>query len=148
MSEVDPVSLKSFQKSQKQLLACSMGILGSVVSLIGPAHAEGSQNLYPNGATGSRANIEWRAASDGLYGGILTRRALFKVYVKAGETILLGSSAVGVGSGDILLYNPGQVTGPVGQENIPAPATAAVRDRKSTRLNSSHITPSRLPSSA
>ena len=120
------MSLKSFQKSQKQLLACSIGILGSIVGFATSAQAEGSQSLYPNGATGSRANIEWRAASDGLYGGILTRRALFKVYAKAGETILLGSSAVGVGSGDILLYNPGQVTGPVGQETIPAPATAAI----------------------
>ena len=32
--------------------------------------------------------------------------------------------------------------------NIPAVVDAAVRDRKSTRLNSSHITRSRMPSSA
>ena len=78
------------------LLAGSIGL----VSSIAPVRAEGSASLYPAGATGSRANIEWRVPADGLYGGILTRRSLFKV------------------------------------------------DRKSTRLYSSHLDLSRMPSSA
>jgi len=33
--------------------------------------------------------------------------------------LLVGSSAVGVGSGDVFIYNPGQVTGGIGTETIP-----------------------------
>ena len=100
---VKPIQVRSVQHSKKYLLAASITILGSILGLASSAHAEGSKDLYSSG-TGFRANIEWRAASDGRYGGILIRRSLFKVYAKEGETILLGSSAVGVGTGDILLY--------------------------------------------
>ena len=84
-----------------------------------PAQAEGSRTLYPSSAPAgsSRANLEWRTNT---YGGIVLRRTLLKVYANAGENILLGSSAVGVGSGDIFVYKPGQVTGSVGSENVPA----------------------------
>ena len=116
--------LKPIGVLASSLLAGSIGL----VSSIAPVRAEGSVSLYPAGAAGSRANIEWRVPADGLYGGILTRRSLFKVYAQAGETILLGSSAVGVANGgttgDILVYAPGQVTGAVGSETIPAPASA------------------------
>lgn len=81
------------------------------------AQAEGSRSLYPAGATGNRTNIEWR--DDSLYGGLLKRRTLLRVYVNAGENILMGSSAVGTGLGDVLVYNPGRVTGAVGSEIIP-----------------------------
>ena len=83
-----------------------------------PAIAEGSRTLYPNSAPAgsSRANLEWRTNS---YGGIVLRRTLLKVYANKDEYILLGSSAVGVGSGDILVYNPGKVTGSIGSESIP-----------------------------
>ena len=79
-------------------------------------HAEGSRTLYPAGATGFRANIEWRTS---FYGNFLRRRSLLKVYAQTGEAILLGSSAVGVSNGDIQVYNPNTVTGPVGNEIIP-----------------------------
>ncbi|MEM8531905.1 MAG: hypothetical protein AAGF95_13750 [Chloroflexota bacterium] len=83
-------------------------------------NAEGSRNLYPEGATGSRANIEWRNST---YAGILFRRTLLKVYARAGEYILLGSSAVDVpdtpDNGDILIYDTDDVTGPVGEEELP-----------------------------
>jgi uncharacterized repeat protein (TIGR01451 family) len=81
------------------------------------ALAAGSANLWPNGAAGSRANTEWRTNSYG--GGLLTRRTLVKAFMQAGEQLMLGSSAIGQGSGDILVYNPGQVTGPIGSETIP-----------------------------
>jgi len=99
-------------------------LLGSLVSLLAlslgmrSAHAEGSRNMYPSSAPAgsSRANLEWR--SD-VYGGLVQRRTLLKVYANAGENILFGSSAVGVGKGDILVYNPGRVSGKIGNEFIP-----------------------------
>jgi len=96
----------------KHLCTLSLCIL---VSYIKPALAEGSRNLYPAGATGSRANLEWRTNS---YGGIVTRRTLLKVYANKGEYILLGSSAMGQGSGNILLYADSKVTGSIGSETI------------------------------
>lgn len=88
-----------------------------------PAAASGSANLWPNGASGNRANTEWRTGSYG--GGLLLRRTLVKAYMQAGEVLLIGSSAVGQGSSDILVYDPGLVTGPIGGEAVPAPASAS-----------------------
>ncbi len=82
------------------------------------ASAAGSQNLWPNGAPGNRANSEWRTSSYG--GGLLLRRTLLKAFLNAGEVLDLGSSAIGQGSSDILVWNPGLVTGPVGTENVSA----------------------------
>src|SRR5438309_10066760 len=82
------------------------------------SHAAGSQDLWPNGAAGNRANTEWRTNSYG--GGLLARRTLVKAFLNAGEVLLLGSSAIGQGSSDILVYNPGAVTGLIGGETIPA----------------------------
>ena len=85
-----------------------------------PAAAAGSRNLFPAAATGSRANLEWRTSTYG--GGLLKRRTLIHVFANAGEQILMGSTGVGVGEADILVFNPGAVTGPIGQEVIPAVA--------------------------
>ena len=123
---VKPVQVRSMQRYKNHLLAASITILSSILGVANSAHAEGSKDLHPSGAIGSRANIEWRVAGDGLYGGVLIRRSLFKVYARAGETILLGSSTVGVGTGDILLYRPGLVTGAIGAETVPAPASATL----------------------
>jgi len=82
------------------------------------ALAAGSQNLWPSGAPGSRANTEWRTSSYG--GGIVTRRTLIKVFMNAGEQVMLGSSAVGQGTSDILVWNPGLVFGAIGTENVSA----------------------------
>ena len=93
-----------------------MLILG-VFSLVGPPRVlgEGSANLEANG--GKRALTEWRTS---LYGNLLPRRTLFKVYAKAGEEIALGSSGVGVGAGDIVVWTPGQITAPL-TVALPAP---------------------------
>ena len=80
----------------------------------GGASAAGSQDLWPNGAAGSRANTEWRTSSYG--GGLLLRRTLLKVFLNTGEVLDLGSSAIGQGSSDIIVWNPGLVTGPIGTE--------------------------------
>src|SRR2546421_11725768 len=82
------------------------------------ASAAGSQNLWPNGAGGNRANTEWRTSSYG--GGLLLRRTLLKAFLNAGEVLDLGSSAIGQGSSDILVWNPGLVTGAIGNEDVSA----------------------------
>jgi uncharacterized repeat protein (TIGR01451 family) len=86
-----------------------------------PVMAAGSSNLWPSGASGSRANTEWRTGSYG--NGALTRRTLVKAYMTAGQVLMLGSSAIGQGASDVLVYNPGLVTGPIGTETIPAVAS-------------------------
>ena len=98
-----------------------MGFFAAAVTLAasGTALADGSGTLYPasatcttNSAGGScRANIEWRANSYGpAAGGPILRRTLFSLFAHVGEVIETGSSAVGVGAGDILVFNPGVVT--------------------------------------
>lgn len=84
-----------------------------------PAQAEGSRNLYPSGATGFRANLEWRTSKYGPSTPVdnsLLRRTLLQVYAKKDEYILLGSSSVGLDSADILIY--GSKTGRVGNETL------------------------------
>lgn len=97
-------------------LVCLGLVLGAAHMLAWQVMAEGSRTMYPAGIEGYRANIEWRTS---FYGTFLRRRSLFNLYAQAGEVILLGSSAVGVDRGDIRVYNPGRVTGPVGDESIP-----------------------------
>ena len=94
-----------------------------VVSEAQPAGAAGSRSLWPNGAAGSRANSEWRTSTYG--GGALVRRTLIKAFMNAGEVLLVGSTAIAQGTSDILVYNPGLVTGAVGAEAIPAPGSAS-----------------------
>ncbi|MBD2325647.1 SdrD B-like domain-containing protein [Alkalinema sp. FACHB-956] len=100
-----------------------VGALGGLLLLSGltaqPVVAEGSRTLYPATAPAAarRANLEWRTE---FVGGLIRRRSLMKVFAQKDEYILLGSTAVGVGLGDIVLYNPGLVTGNVGNETLPA----------------------------
>ncbi len=82
------------------------------------ALAAGSANLWPNPPAGNRANSEWRTDSYGA--GLLTRRTLIKAFMNAGEVVLLGSSAISQGTSDILVWNPGLVTGPIGSESVAA----------------------------
>jgi len=80
-------------------------LLGMLFLPLGIARvgAEGSVGLNIIGDTSRRPVIEWRTGTTaGLY-----RRTFFQVYANAGETISLGSSAMGVGSGDIALWVPG-----------------------------------------
>ncbi len=99
-------------------LAISLPLVVGVFALVALPHVlgEGSANLESNG--GERALTEWRTS---LYGNLLPRRTLFQVYAKAGEEIALGSSGVGVGSGDIVVWTPGQITAPL-TVALPAPA--------------------------
>ena len=99
----------------------ALALAGSAMTLLlsAPvAMAAGSPNLWPNGASGSRANTEWRTGSYG--NGALIRRTLIKAYMTSGQVLMLGSSAMGQGLSDIRVYNPNRVTGPIGTETIPA----------------------------
>jgi uncharacterized repeat protein (TIGR01451 family) len=76
----------------------------SIALLVGnygsaPAIAEGSKELVANG--GNRPYTEWRTNPTA---GIL-RRTVLKVYAQSGEVINLGSSAMGVGAGNIKLFS-------------------------------------------
>ncbi|MGI0486119.1 hypothetical protein ACN4EK_11825 [Pantanalinema rosaneae CENA516] len=111
-------------------LAGMATVILSTVGAIAPGQAEGSRSLFPN-PTGFRANLEWRT---GQY-NLLTRRTLLRVYARQGEVILLGSSAMGVNNGDILVFDPGVVPfTPVGQEVV-NPAAAAFQCSTQNALN-------------
>lgn len=120
------------------------GLGAALILLLGLAavpvglRAEGSGSLYPAGATGFRANLEWRTSTYG--GGLLKRRTLLKVYARAGEYIMLGSSAVDVPDepdrGDILVFVPGRIGGPIGQEIVPAQPDYSCRAHRAQTGNS------------
>ena len=112
--------LGNFQRWSNLIILLVFITIVSLGSFTWLVQASGSRSLYPNGTTGFRANLEWRTSK---YGGFLFRRTLLKVYAKAGEFILMGSSAISVtaagGFGDVQIYRPGRVTGNVGDETIP-----------------------------
>jgi uncharacterized repeat protein (TIGR01451 family) len=97
-------------------LAAALGVLAATAQ---PAFAAGSQDLWPNGAGGSRANTEWRTNSYG--GGLILRRTLIKAFLNAGQVLDVGSSAIGQGASDILVWNPNLVFGAIGAEDVSAP---------------------------
>ncbi len=123
-----------------------IAIASSIAFLAIPyiAYMEGTRLIYPAGddPDAFRANIEWRTS---FYGDdLLRRRTLLKVYAQEDEYILLGSSGVGVDgtpdNGDIRVFNPGLVTGPIGNETIPdTPSFSCVDQREATGENLGRI---------
>jgi hypothetical protein len=100
-----------------------------------PAHAEGSRTSHPGGAPGTRAWLEFiTGGPDSVTAGI-PRTSVIRVFARVGETIYLGSSAVGVGSGRIEYRNPFGVAATCGAAGLianrtqelagPAPLNAA-----------------------
>ncbi len=114
-------------------LAASLLSIGVLIASAVNVFADGSQNLYPAGATGFRANTEWRTNSYGA--GAITRRTLLHAYATSGEFLLVGSTAIGQGEADILIWNPGLVTGTPGNETIPATSSFSCAAQRAT----SHI---------
>lgn len=110
--------VKYIMRKFRFLLINFIAVVLSLVMFI-PVLAEGSRELYPNGGPGARANIEWRTNTYGP-SNLIARRTLFYAYMNAGETLSLGSSAVGVNNANILVYAPGAITGPIGGETIGA----------------------------
>lgn len=117
----------------------SVGLLGIILIIslaMGLANAqmvkaEGSRdNLVGQPSTNNRPCTEWRTIN---YANILRRRTFFQVYVRQGEIINLGSSAMGVSStcggtatqGNIALWAPGQINNFSDSQllypNLPAP---------------------------
>jgi uncharacterized repeat protein (TIGR01451 family) len=119
MSSLISVDLAARRLSRPLWLRVGVGLVLIVgaFALVGlpSVRGEGSANLVANG--GKRALTEWRTS---LYGDLLPRRTLFKVYAKAGEEIALGSSGVGVGLGGIAVWTPGHITAPL-TVALPAP---------------------------
>ncbi len=83
--------------------------------------AEGSREIVANGGV-NRPLTEWRTTN---YGNLLRRRTFFQVYARSGEVINLGSSAIGLGQGDIALWQPGLIndfaTSQLLFDSLPAP---------------------------
>ena len=109
-------------------LGCvALGLLaGSVASPAGIVRAEGSRDLATQEAgdttVGYRPFLEYRVNDgvtytnpDALSAGI-PRRTIIRVYAQAGEQLLLGSSANGIGAGAIRYRAPATAAG------VPAPA--------------------------
>ncbi|MGL5944349.1 MAG: hypothetical protein ACRC2S_29055 [Waterburya sp.] len=93
-----------------------------------PVQAEGSRDMFPSGALGNRGNIVWQSGTTGGF----RQRTLLRVFANQGEYILVGSSAVGVGQGNIEIYNPNTVTGTVANENIPATSNFSCLTQRAT----------------
>lgn len=141
--------MKESYRSRRPRVWLAIGLVLCTFGLALPpfAGAEGSRNVYPETATGFRANLEWRtsgygptpASSPDPNRGLIPRRTLLKVFLNQGEYVLLGSSAVGVtgtpNNGDIRIYNPGLVTGAIAQELIPATASFSCVAQRATPGN-------------
>lgn len=78
-----------------------------LLCLSGHVLAEGSRELLQSG--GYRAFMEWKDVTTGTTG--LVRRTLLHAYATAGESIDLGSSAKGIGSGNVRWTAPDGSTG-------------------------------------
>ncbi|MEQ9550892.1 MAG: hypothetical protein RIM23_14905 [Coleofasciculus sp. G3-WIS-01] len=72
-----------------------------------PVQAEGSRELTSSG--GFRPFLDYR--QDSLETGPILRQTVIQVYAEAGETLYLGSSAVGIGQGTINYTKPSGASG-------------------------------------
>ena len=118
-------------------------LFGIVLAGLIPVQAsgEGSRSIYsPTTSANFRAALEWRIATYGP-NNLLVRRTLLKVFAVRDEYILVASSGVAAGGlpnlGDILIYRPGRVQGPIGAEIIPAAADFSCVAQRKTIGNSS-----------
>ena len=103
-----------FQKLSVCKWLCRSCVLGLLVCLTKLALAEGSKELTANG--GNRAYLLSSTISNPSYP--FPTLGTMKVYVKAGETIYVGSSAQGQGSGTINLRAPDGATFTSGASTI------------------------------
>jgi len=122
-----PSGLPATYRRVLRISAFMLSLVACLALWAGSAHAEGSVTFYPTDKTCGpntstppgqcRADIEWRSGSK-TADQTVERRTLLKVYAKAGETILVASSAKGIGSGNILVYADSAVTGAIGNESF------------------------------
>lgn len=95
-----PILMNRFYKATFFLLLAISGLLAAHC-----CYAEGSKDLYPNGAVGGRAFL---VSTTGIKqpGWTLTNRGVHYAYLNAGETLAAATSAQGIGSGQIILTAP------------------------------------------
>ncbi|SFO47618.1 conserved repeat domain-containing protein/gliding motility-associated C-terminal domain-containing protein [Chitinophaga sp. YR627] len=93
------IQMDKFYKAKFALLFLFAGLFATHDS-----RAEGSKDLYPNGAGGGRACLVSTNATKA--GWSLTNTGVHYAYVNAGETIGAASSAQGIGSGQLVLTAP------------------------------------------
>ncbi|MBD1926137.1 DUF11 domain-containing protein [Trichocoleus sp. FACHB-90] len=105
-------SLYSVSKQQKvNLIGTLAFLMAAASSWTQSAYGEGSVNLTSSG--GNRPYLEYSTNASAFIAGV-PRRTTIKVYVQSGETIDLGSSAVGIGSGTINYRSPNGTAGSCG----------------------------------
>lgn len=80
--------------------------LGAIAGWAAPAHAEGSRELTASG--GLRPFLDYRVGGTGpqFFTFNIPRINRIKAFVRAGETLNLGSSAAGIGAGEIRVFSP------------------------------------------
>ncbi|MBE9064219.1 DUF11 domain-containing protein [cf. Phormidesmis sp. LEGE 11477] len=106
-----------FKASALRYLASSLSItLCAVGAWSQPVRAEGSRDMFPDGAPGNRGHIIWRSGTAAGF----RNRTLLRVYAEEDEYILVGSSAVDRRNGDIEIFNPNRVNGQAANETIPS----------------------------
>jgi hypothetical protein len=90
-----------------------------------PALAEGSRDMLADNTNGEgyRAHLEFHVDATSAD---IPRQTTIKAFARAGETIYLGSSAMGLGRGDVIIRGPSDTTpaqlwvrGPSGQPGGP-----------------------------
>jgi uncharacterized repeat protein (TIGR01451 family) len=120
------------QQFSRAVMMCTVLIAGTT-----PALAEGSRNMYPSTAvngTDFRASLIDTGGT--LLGGSLKTQTVFRVYANAGEYLLTGSTAIGNGgSSNIRIFNPGTVSGQIGQETLPSTADFSCNNQRTTTGN-------------
>ena len=120
-SHIDNILSLFHKASRSELLLSGLTLLLGVSSSFSPpAYAEGSRDMFPSGAPGNRGHMLWQS---GTINGGFKRRTLLRVYAEKDQYILVGSSAVGVDRGNILIYNPNTlIDNSSARESLPATA--------------------------
>ncbi|BAV04820.1 thrombospondin type 3 repeat family [Filimonas lacunae] len=89
--------------------------------------AEGSKDMYPSGASGYRAYLNSTTMASAT--NPFPTAGTMKVYVKAGESIYVGSSAQGVGNGTINLRAPNGNTYTTGNGGLLSLGAGVINNR-------------------
>jgi len=95
----------------KRCMICFIVCTLIVLFLPQSAHAEGSRTYHPPGAPGDRVWLEFITGGPLQFTANIQRLSEIHVYAQEGETIYLGSSAVGIGLGIINYRSPTNVVG-------------------------------------
>ena len=139
----------------KRIILSGFVVLGALTGI--RAHAVNSapaDTIYTGriitmvgAGTDERAHAEAVAVSGDRITAVGTRAEVLKLRGRNTRIVDLGSAALLPGFIDAHGHLTGTASA-LSAANLSAPPVGTVRDRKSTRLNSSHVSESRMPSSA